>query len=105
MTPEILQSFLRNNCFIFHSEYGKKGVELTTAQRLKNQITNTAQLKNGQNLNIFTGVEGAVDIDKDCSEVIELADDFLPAAGIVFGTESTPTSHALYKVLDLDKKK
>ena len=105
MTPEILQGFLRNNCFIFHSEYGKKGVELTTAQRLKNQITNTAQLKNGQNLNIFTGLENVTDIDKDCSEVIELADDFLPAAGILFGRESTPTSHALYKVLDLDKKK
>jgi hypothetical protein len=105
MTPEILQGFLRNNCFIFHSEYGKKGVTLTTAQRLKNQITNTAQLKNGQNYNIFTGVEGVADIDKDCSEIMDLADDFLPAAGIVFGRESTPTSHALYKVLDLDKKK
>jgi len=105
MTPEILQGFLRNDCFIFHSEYGKKGVELTTAQRLKNQITNTAQLKNGQNFNIFTGVENVVDLDKDCSEVIELADDFLPPAGIVFGRESTPTSHALYKVLDLDKNK
>jgi len=105
MTPEILQGFLRNNCFIFHSEFGKKGVELTTAQRLKNQITNTSQLKNGQNFNIFTGVENVVDLDKDCSEVIELADDFLPPAGIVFGRESTPTSHALYKVLDLDKNK
>ena len=58
MTPEILQVFLKNNCFIFHSEYGKKGVELTTAQRLKNQITNVTQLKNGQNYNIFTGAPG-----------------------------------------------
>ena len=104
MTPEILQGFLRNNCFIFHSEYGKKGVTLTTAQRLKNQITNSAQLKNGQNLNIFTGLENVADIDKDCPEVIELANRFLQTAGIVFGRESTPTSHALYKVLDLDKK-
>ena len=68
MTPEILQVFLKNNCFIFHSEYGKKGVELTTAQRLKNQITNVTQLKNGQNFNIFTGLENVADIDKDCQK-------------------------------------
>ena len=104
MTPEILQVFLKNNCFIFHSEYGKKGVELTTAQRLKNQITNVTQLKNGQNLNVFTGLENVADIDKDCPEAILLSDHFLTTTGIEFGRESTPRSHALYKVLDLNKK-
>ena len=102
MTPEILQVFLKNNCFIFHSEYGKKGVELTTAQRLKNQITNVTQLKNGQNLNIFTGLENVADIDKDCPEALLLSDDFLTPTGIEFGRESTPRSHELYKVLDLN---
>ena len=37
MNTEALKSFLDNKCFIFHSDYGKKGVELKKAQRLKNQ--------------------------------------------------------------------
>ena len=99
-----LQSFLDNKCFIFHSDYGKKGVELTTAQRLKNQITNVNQLKDFQNVNLFTGYSNVADIDLDCPEVIELADDFLIPAGIEFGRKSTPRAHRLYKILDLDKK-
>ena len=100
-----LQAFLDNKCFIFHSPYGKKGVVLTTAQRLKNQITNTEQVKEFQNVNLFTGIENVVDIDLDCPEVIELADDFLIPAGIEFGRATTPRAHKLYKILDLDKKK
>jgi len=99
-----INSFLQNNCFIFHSDYGKKGVELTTAQRLKNRITDVNQLKDFQNVNLFTGYSNVADIDLDCEEVIELADDFLIPAGIEFGRESTPRSHRLYKILDLDKK-
>ena len=104
MNSEALQSFLDNKCFLFHSPYGKKGVELTTAQRLKNRITNVNQLKDFQNVNLFTGYSNVADIDLDCPEIIELADDFLIPAGIEFGRESTPRSHRLYKVLDLDKK-
>ena len=54
MNSTALQSFLDNKCFIFHSPYGKKGVELKTAERLKNQITNVNQLKDFQNVNLFT---------------------------------------------------
>ena len=104
MNAEALQSFLKNNCFIFHSDYGKKGVELTTAQRLKNQITNINQLKEFQNINLFTGKSNVGDVDIDCSEANELADDFLISAGMQFGRESTPRAHRLYKILDLDKK-
>ena len=101
---EAIQTFLDNNCFIFHSDYGKKGVALTTAQRLKNQITNPKQAKEYQNINVFTGKENVGDIDIDCGEAYELADDFLNPAGIEFGRESTPRSHRLYKILDLNKK-
>ena len=93
-----INSFLQNNCFIFHSDFGKKGVELTTAERLKNRITNVNQLKDFQNLNLYTGYSNVADIDLDCEEVIELADDFLIPAGIEFGRESTPRSHRLYKI-------
>ena len=104
MNSTALQSFLDNKCFIFHSPYGKKGVELKTAERLKNQITNVNQLKDFQNVNLFTGYSNVADIDLDCPEVIELADYFLLPTGIEFGRESTPRSHRLYKILDLDKK-
>ena len=104
MNTEALKSFLDNKCFIFHSPYGKKGVELTTAQRLKNQITNVNQLKDYQNVNLFTGYSNIADVDLDCPEVIELADDFLIPAGIEFGRASTPRAHRLYKILDLDKE-
>ena len=103
MNNTALQSFLDNKCFIFHSQYGKKGVALTTAQRLKNQITNVNQLKDYQNVNLYTGIENVGDADLDCSEAIELADHFLMPAGIEFGRESTPRSHRLFKILDLNK--
>ena len=103
MNNTALQSFLDNKCFIFHSQYGKKGVVLTKAQRLKNQITNVNQLKDYQNVNLYTGIENVGDVDLDCSEAIELADHFLMPAGIEFGRESTPRSHRLFKILDLNK--
>ena len=103
MNSTALQTFLDNKCFIFHSPCGKKGVELTTAQRLKNRITNANQLKDFQNYNLFTGYSNVADIDLDCPEALELADDFLIPAGIEFGRESTPRSHRLYRILDLDK--
>ena len=105
MNTEALESFLDNKCFIFHSPCGKKGVELSTAQRLRNRITDVNQLKDFQNYNLFTGYSNVADIDLDCPEVLELADNFLIPAGIEFGRESTPRSHRLYKILDMDKKK
>ena len=105
MNTEALESFLDNKCFIFHSPCGKKGVELNTAQRLRNRITDVNQLKDFQNYNLFTGYSNVADIDLDCPEVLELADYFLIPAGIEFGRESTPRSHRLYKILDMDKKK
>jgi hypothetical protein len=104
MNNAAIQTFLDNNCFIFHSDYGKKGVALTTAQRLKNQITNPEQVKEFQNINLYTGKENIADVDLDCVEGLEMADDFLPPAAIEFGRESTPRSHRLYKILDMNKK-
>ena len=104
MNNTTLQTFIDNKCFIFHSPFGKKGVVLTTTERKKNQITNANQLKDFQNVNLYTGIENVGDADLDVPEVNELADDFLIPAGIEFGRESTPRSHRLYRILDLDKK-
>ena len=43
---------------------------------------------------------GLVDIDLDCSEAITLAPYMLPETGMVFGRESRPASHWLYKSPD-----
>ena len=43
---------------------------------------------------------GLIDIDLDCSEAIALAPRFLPETGIVFGRDSKPNSHYIYKVMD-----
>ena len=71
MNNAALQSFLDNKCFIFHSPCGKKGVALTKAQRLKNQITNAAQVKDYQNYNLYTGIENVADADLDVPETNE----------------------------------
>src|SRR5215469_12513190 len=41
---------------------------------------------------------GLADVDLDCEPAIALAQHFLPATGMVFGRESRPKSHWIYKV-------
>ena len=45
-----------------------------------------------------------MDLDLDCKETRNLAPYFMPPTEFKFGRESTPASHWLYKVLDLNKK-
>ena len=101
---KVRQALLQNEIFIFSSDYGKKGVTDTKAQRLKNQVTAIGQFKDHSNYNIFTGYSNICDVDLDCEEVRILADEFLSPTGVMFGRESAPRSHRLYKIIDLDKK-
>jgi hypothetical protein len=39
-----------------------------------------------------------VDVDLDDARAVELADSFLPATGMVWGRESKPRSHRLYRL-------
>ena len=48
------------------------------------------------NVCLLHGV-GSVDVDLDCWEALRVADVFLPKTGAIFGRESTPRSHRLYK--------
>ena len=41
---------------------------------------------------------GLVDIDLDCPEAIRAAGEVLPDTGLIFGRQSNPTSHWIYKV-------
>ena len=92
---KVRQALLQNEIFIFSSDYGKKGVTDTKAQRLKNQVTAISQFKDHSNYNIFTGYSNICDVDLDCKEVRLLADQFLSPTGVMFGRESAPRSHRL----------
>lgn len=51
---------------------------------------------NGGNLGVNLGASNLADIDLDCPEALALADDFLPATGLVFGRPGKLRSHRLY---------
>ena len=102
---EVKQSLLKNGLILFASDYGKKGVAESWTVRLSKQIKQLDQFKDFSNVNIATGGDSLiVDVDLDCPEALKLADAFLNPTGMMFGRESTPRSHRLYKVIDLNKK-
>jgi hypothetical protein len=55
---------------------------------------------NGNNIGIHFGTpsNGVVDVDLDCTEALALADYLLPATESVFGRNSKPRSHRLYRI-------
>lgn len=57
-----------------------------------------------QNIGVQLGPKsgGLCDVDLDCSEAIQFAPHFLPSTGAVFGRNSKPGSHYLYKVNDAE---
>ena len=106
MEQELRSALLKNELVIFASDYGKKGVTETWAQRFKKQVKQLDQFKDFSNYNIATGGDSLIeDVDLDCPEALRLADAFLIPTGMEFGRESTGgRSHRLYKVIDLTKK-
>jgi hypothetical protein len=60
----------------------------------------------GDNIGILLGEAsgGLVDVDLDCSEVLKLADSFLPATLLVHGRRTKPSSHRWYRSLPPPKK-
>ena len=53
LSEAVQKIMFSNNIFIFSSEKGKKGVTDTNAQRLKNQVTRTDDIKINKNHNIL----------------------------------------------------
>jgi hypothetical protein len=52
--------------------------------------------RDGDNLGIRS-VNGLVDVDNDCAEVVAMAAAFLPKTGAVYGRKSKPRAHFLYQ--------
>ena len=102
---QVRESLLRNELIIFASDYGKKAIAESWTVRLSKQVKKLDQFKEFENYNIATGGDSlVVDIDLDCSEALQLADYFIPSTQLEFGRASTPRSHRLLKVIDLNKK-
>ena len=53
---------------------------------------------NPQNISLHPGDKyGSTDVDCDCPEAIAAARDLLPETGLIFGRQSKPFSHSLYR--------
>jgi len=102
---DVAGALLANGLFIFGSEFGKKGVTDTSAERLKNQLTKAEDVKVQSNYNFLTGKGNLADVDLDSDETRELADDFLNETGLEWGRSAHGgRSHRGFNILDLDKK-
>ena len=81
--------------------YRKKGPILEQWGRLRLNDESAANHFNGkqQNIGVILGEAsgGLVDIDHDCREARLLAPTFLPSTDAIFGRESNPASHWLYR--------
>jgi putative DNA primase/helicase len=69
-------------------------------QRLDITADNAGQYFNGlpQNVGLLMGDKfGSTDVDCDCVEAITAARDLLPETGLIFGRQSKPFSHYLYR--------
>ena len=105
MNTEPLQVLLQNDATVFPYDFGKKEVKESWTVRRNNAIKSVSEIKTYTNYHLITGDANIVDVDLDCTEARLLADYFLPQTAMEYGRKSTPRSHRLYKVLDLDKKK
>ena len=102
---DVAGALLANGLFIFGSDFGKKGVTDTSAERLKNQLKKAEDVKVQSNYNFLTGYANFAEADLDAGETRELADDFLNETGLEWGRSAHGgRSHRGFNVLDLDKK-
>ena len=102
---DVASKLLAENVTFFPYEYGTKAVKVTTAQRLKSVIKSVDQVNDYANHHVFTGINSVGDVDIDCPEGLHpKIQQLLPPTGMIFGRESTPGSHRLYKIIDLNKK-
>ena len=104
LNKDALAVLIRENATIFEYDYGTKKVNASWDKRRKNIIKSIDEVKQFANYHIITGEGNILDLDLDCKETRALAHAFMPPTKMKYGRESTPASHWLYKVLDLNKK-
>ena len=104
LNKDAIGALLLNNVTVFEHDYGTKTVKESWLKRRAKVIKSVEDVKEFANYHIITGDNNIVDIDLDCSETRKLAPYFLTPTSMKYGRESTPASHWLYKVIDLNKK-
>jgi hypothetical protein len=104
MTIDVARTYLARGWAPVPVPHREKAPRLAGWQRLRLAEADLPRYFNGhgQNLGILLGTAsgGLVDIDLDCPEAIALADHFLPPTAAVFGRQSKPRAHRLYRVSD-----
>lgn len=104
LNKEALSALIMANVTVFAYDYGTKTVKASWLKRRKQIINSVDDVDEYKNYHIITGDNNIVDIDLDCMEAIKLAPYFLPTTNMKYGRQSNPTSHWLFKVIDLTKK-
>src|SRR5438874_1621419 len=80
--------------------YRSKRPVLQSWQGLQITLDVVSQYFNGaaQNIGLLLGDKfGSADVDCDCPQAIRAARELLPETGLIFGRQSKPFSHYLYR--------
>jgi P4 family phage/plasmid primase-like protien len=101
MTPlDAVLMWIEKGFFPVPVPYRSKRPVLTEWQRLEITKELAPQYFNGesQNIGVLLGDKfGSTDVDCDCPEAIAAARELLPETGLIFGRQSKPFSHYLYR--------
>jgi hypothetical protein len=99
---EVARAYFKRGWASVPVPHCKKGPRLKGWQRLRLTEADLPHYFNGhpQNIGVLLGAVsgGLVDVDLDCPAALALADRFLPSTAAVFGRQSKPRSHRLYRV-------
>lgn len=100
-TLESAIAYTRRGWRVIPVPFGEKSPRLGGWQRLRLTEADLPHHFDGrpQNIGVLLGEPsgGLVDVDLDCPEAVALADELLPATGLVFGRPSKPRSHRFYR--------
>ena len=102
----IARDYLKRGWHPIPYDYGTKSPRDDGWQRQKITDANVHERFNSgkQNIGVQLGPKsnGLADVDLDCAEAMTLARSLLPPTDAIFGRESKPAAHYLYRVPDPD---
>ena len=99
--PEIARSYIRRNWATVPIGLGEKAPRIAGWPKLRiTEVQTNSYFAGPGNVGVILGEAsgGLVDVDLDCPEAVALAPSHLPTTDAVFGRESKPRSHWLYRV-------
>lgn len=99
-TEQFVQWYVENSFAAIPVPTGEKGPKVPGWPQLRIQRSDIPEYfnKRPMNVGLILGIDGLVDIDLDCPEAVQIADQFLPDTGFVSGRKSRPRSHRFYRL-------